>query len=74
MSVPLNQAVAEVAPWLALLEGSQDELDVTLLRAWDYPPLTLGAVRALFELAKDVSDTAGAYGAQDVDRVLSRGR
>jgi len=74
MSVPLSQAVAEVAPWLALLEESQDELDVTLLSAWSYPPLTLGTVRALFELAKDVCEAAGAYSAQDVDRVLSRGR
>jgi hypothetical protein len=74
MSVPLSQAVAEVAPWLALLEESQDELDVTLLGAWNYPPLTLGTVRALFELAKEISDTAAAYGAQDLDRVLSRER
>jgi len=74
MSAPLSQAVAEVAPWLALLEESQDELDVTLLSAWNYPPLTLGSVRALYELAKDVCDAAGACSAQDVDRVMSRGR
>jgi hypothetical protein len=74
VSVPLSQAVAEAAPWLALLEDAQDYVDVTLLHGWSYPPLTLGAVRALYELAKDVCDTAGAYGAPDLDRAVSRGR
>jgi hypothetical protein len=74
MSVPLSQAVAEAAPWLALLEELRDELDVTILNCWGYPPLTLGTVRALYELAKDVCDTADAYGAQDLDRAVSRGR
>jgi len=74
MSVPLSQAVAEAEQWLALLGKSGDEVDVTVLNYWGFPPLTLGTVRALHELAKDLCEAAGACTAQDVDRVLSRER
>jgi hypothetical protein len=59
MTTKLSDAVAEAGPFLALLEESQDKLDVTLLASWNYPPLTLGTVRALYELAAEICAAAG---------------
>lgn len=62
MNVNLRQAVEEAGPFLALLEESQDELDVTLLHGWGYPPLTLGTIRALYALASDVDAIVAEHG------------
>ena len=72
MSTPLAEAVAEAGAWLTTLPDAQDYVDVTLLHDWGYPPLTLGSVRALYEVAKELCDTAAAYGTQDVERVIAR--
>lgn len=74
MTIPLGSAVEEAGSLLALLEDEQDELDVTLLAGWNYPPLALGSVRALYELAADICAAAGQYDAELVSRraALSR--
>jgi len=76
MSANLGQAVAEAGRYLGHFEGLADTWDVFQVgEEYGYRvPLTIGTLRALFELAKDVHDTAKEYGAQDLDRVLSRGR
>lgn len=68
MTTNLSQAVRDAGAWLALLEDSQDELDVTLLNAWNYPPLTLGTVRVLYDLAHEISEIADRHIAETVAR------
>lgn len=72
MSVPLKQAVAEAGTWLPLLGQSEDPVDVTTLNHWGYPPLTLGTVRALYELAADFQAIFEEYTPEEVARALSR--
>jgi hypothetical protein len=76
MSTDLGQAVAEAGGYLGHFDGLADTWDVFQVgEEYGYRvPLTLRTLRALHELAKDVHDTAAAYGAQDLERVLSRER
>lgn len=74
MSVPLTSAVEEAERYLTFFQAVADGVTTQQLAEYPWPPLTVGAIRAMYELAKDVCDTAGAYSAEELERVTSRKR
>lgn len=76
VSTKLGRAVEEAGEFLAAFEDGpsapRDEVDVTLLGAWGYPPLTVGTLRALHALAKDMHDITSAYTLAEVERAAAR--
>lgn len=72
MSTPLTSAVEETGQYLDFFQALGDGVTVQQLAGYPWPYLTLGTLRALNELAKDVCGVAGEYGSEDTDRVISR--
>lgn len=70
MSTNLKHAAGEAAVFLGAFPETGDDVDVRRLAAWPWPPLTLGTVRALYELAADICSVAGEYDAELVARRL----
>lgn len=69
----LAEAVQEAGPWLERLQRSEDEVDVTILNHWGFPPLSLGTVRALYALGADIARCAGLFTAEDLARAINGG-
>jgi hypothetical protein len=72
MSVKLTAATGEAAAFTAAFPQLEDGVDVRQLAPWPYPPLTLGTVRALLELAADFQVIFEEYTPEEVARALSR--
>lgn len=72
MSVPLTRAVEETGRYLDCFPGLADGVTVQQLAGYPWPHLTLGTLRALHDLAKDMCDTAGAYSEQELERAIDR--
>jgi hypothetical protein len=64
MSTKLSRAVEEAGAFLGAHESYRDDREVRLVApAVDEDcPLSLGTVRALYELAKDVAEITAEYG------------
>lgn len=74
MSRTLGEAVAEAGAFIASVSelDGRDAVDVAMVGAWGHPPLTMGALRALYELAAEICAVAGQYDPELIDRRIAR--
>lgn len=74
MSTNLKQAAQEAGIFIGSVSEADDRdaVDVTLAGAWGHPPLTMGALRALHELAEWSVEVCGEYTPEEIARAISR--
>jgi hypothetical protein len=74
VSTNLRQAVREAGTFIGSVgeADGRDAVDVTLAGAWGHPPLTMGTLRALYELAEWFVEMCGEYTPEEIARVYSR--
>jgi len=72
MSVTLRRAAAEGGRFVAACSGLGDGREVRVIAdsANEYTVISLGAVRALVALARDIQDTADLFTAEQVEEAL----
>jgi hypothetical protein len=68
----LKHAVEETGRFLDAFSMLEAGADVRQLASCPWPPLTLGTVQALYELGRDIQETADEYGPEAVARALAR--
>jgi hypothetical protein len=74
VSTNLRQAVQEAGTFIGSVSEAdgRDAVDVTLVGAWGHPPLTMGTIRALHELAEWFVEICGEYTPEEIARAISR--
>jgi hypothetical protein len=68
----LRKAAEESGTYLAYFQGLQDGVAVHQLADWKWPPLTIGTIRALHELAQGFVEICGEYTPEEIAKAISR--
>jgi hypothetical protein len=70
----LKQAVEEARKFFTAFPGLHEDNDVRQLAGCPEPPLTIGAVYAMYQLAESFVEISAEYTPEEVSRALLRRR